>query len=264
MAIDEKMIADLQKSNEGTALALGAVSEVLTKTEGTISQLGTVVQKLLAKAEKEDEDEKKKKEEAEEEESFAKLVKALQMAGFVTKGDATSFEHSGADSDEKKKPVKSEAGAQQDVIQGAQAAVAQKSITEPENLPKKTGELKKGDEKDEDKKDDKKDEYPEVEKLKKDLAAAQAQIVELQKSQDSKIETAIEGVLTRMGFHKEKKNYNPTPTLIGADPNKLQKSADAGEDRIAQLAKLSYADLRKLQMAEEAGQLPPEVRSLIT
>lgn len=258
MAIDEKMIADLQKSNEGTALALGAVSEVLTKTEGTISQLGTVVQKLLAKAEKEDEDEKKKKEEAEEEESFAKLVKALQMAGFVTKGDATSFEHSGADSDEKKKPVKSEAGAQQDVIQG--------SITQPENLPKKTGELKKGDDekKDEDKKDDKKDEYPEVEKLKKDLAAAQAQIVELQKSQDSKIETAIEGVLTRMGFHKEKKNYNPTPTLIGADPNKLQKSADAGEDRIAQLAKLSYADLRKLQMAEEAGQLPPEVRSLIT
>jgi hypothetical protein len=255
--IDEQMIADLKKSNEGTALALGAVSEVLVKAENTISQLGTVVQKLLAKADKEDEDEKKKKEEADEEESFAKLVKALQMAGFVTKGDATSFEHTGADSEEKKKPVKSEAGAQQDVIQG--------SIEQPDNLPKKTGELKKGEEdKKEDKKDDKKDEYPEVEKLKKDLAAATAQILELQKSQDSKIETAIEGVLTRMGFHKERKNFQPASTVLGADQNKLQKSADAGEDRITQLAKLSYADLRKLQMAEEAGQLPPEIRSLIS
>ena len=254
--IDEKMIADLQKSNEGTALALGAVSEVLQKTEGTMSQLGTVVQKLLAKAEKEDEDEKKKKEEADEEESFAKLVKALQMAGFEMKGDATSFEHTGADSDEKKKPVPSVAGAQQDVIQG--------SITQPDNLPQKTGALKKGE--DEDKKEDKKDkkdEYPEVEKLRKDLADAQTQILELQKSQDTKIQTAVESVLTRMGFHKERKNFNPTPTVLGVDENKIQKSADAGEDRITQLAKLSYADLRKLQMAEEAGQLPPEVRALI-
>jgi len=66
-----------------------------------------------------------------------------------------------------------------------------------------------------------------------------------------------------MGFHKEKKNFNPTPTVLGVDENKIQKSVDAGEDRITQLAKLSYADLRKLQMAEEAGQLPPEVRALI-
>ena len=253
--IDEKMIADLQKSSEGTALALGAVSEVLQKTEGTMSQLGTVVQKLLAKAEKEDEDEKKKKEEADEEESFAKLVKALQMAGFEMKGDATSFEHTGADSDEKKKPVPSVAGAQQDVIQG--------SITQPDNLPQKTGALKKGEDEDEDKKEDKKEEYPEVEKLRKDLADAQTQILELQKSQDTKIQTAVESVLTRMGFHKERKNFNPTPTVLGVDENKIQKSADAGEDRITQLAKLSYADLRKLQMAEEAGQLPPEVRALI-
>jgi len=254
--IDEKMIADLQKSSEGTALALGAVSEVLQKNEATMSQLGSVVERLLAKAEKEDEDEKKKKEEADEEESFAKLVKALQMAGFEMKGDATSFEHTGADSDEKKKPVPSVAGAQQDVIQG--------SITQPDNLPQKTGALKKGE--DEDKKEDKKDkkdEYPEVEKLRKDLADAQTQILELQKSQDTKIQTAVESVLTRMGFHKEKKNFNPTPTVLGVDENKIQKSADAGEDRITQLAKLSYADLRKLQMAEEAGQLPPEVRALI-
>ena len=260
--IDEKMVADLQKSNEGTALALGAVSEVLVKAESTISQLSTVVQKLLAKADKEDEDEKKKRDEDEEEESFAKLVKALQMAGFEMKGDATSFEHTGADSEEKKKPVNSDPGGQQDVIQG--------SITQPENLPKKTGALKKGEDEDEDEdkdkdKKDKKDEYPEVEKLRKDLADAQTQILELQKSQDDKIQTAVEGVLTRMGFHKEKKNYNPTPTVLGVDENKIQKSTDvSGEDRISQLAKLSYSDLRKLQMAEEAGQLPPEVRSLIT
>jgi len=255
--IDEKMIADLQKSSEGTALALGAVSEVLQKNEATMSQLGSVVERLLAKADKEDEDEKKKKEEADEEESFAKLVKALQMAGFEMKGDATSFEHTGADSDEKKKPVPSVAGAQQDVIQG--------SITQPDNLPQKTGALKKGDDEDkkDDEKDDKKDEYPEVEKLKKSLADATAQILELQKSQDTKIQTAVESVLTRMGFHKERKNFNPTPTVLGVDENKIQKSADAGEDRITQLAKLSYADLRKLQMAEEAGQLPPEVRALI-
>jgi hypothetical protein len=253
--IDEKMIADLQKSSEGTALALGAVSEVLQKNEATMSQLSTVVQKLLAKADKEDEDEKKKKEEADEEESFAKLVKALQIAGFVTKGDATSFEHTGADSEEKKKPVPSVAGAQQDVIQG--------SITQPDNLPQKTGALKKGEEDKKEDKKDKKDEYPEVEKLRKDLADAQTQILELQKSQDTKIQTAVESVLTRMGFHKEKKNFNPTPTVLGVDENKIQKSVDAGEDRITQLAKLSYADLRKLQMAEDAGQLPPEVRALI-
>lgn len=261
MAIDEKMIADLTKANEGTALALGAVSEVLQKTESTVSQLGSVVQRLLAKAEKEDEDEKAKKEQEEEEESFAKLVKALQYAGFVTK-DQTALENSGADSDEKKKPIKSDPGKQQDVIQG--------SITEPENLPKKAGALKKGDEaedeeegKDE-KKDEKKDEYPEVEKLKKDLADAQARIVELQKSQDSKIQTAIEDVLGKMGFHREKKAFQPTPVQIGADQDKLQKSADQPTDRIGELAKLSYAELRKLQMAEEAGQLPEDVRKLIS
>lgn len=263
MAIDDKMIADLQKASEGNALALGAVSEVLQKTEGTISQLGSYVERLLAKADKDEEDEKKKKEEDAEEESFAKLVKALEMVGFVTK-DQTSFEHTGADSEEKKKDVPSKPNEQQDVIQGAQDTV-EKSILKPENLPKKAGALKKGDEDEKDEKDEKKDEeeYPEVEKLKKDLAKAQEQLGELQKSQDGKIQTAVEGVLSKMGFHREKKSFSPTPTQIGVDQNKIQKSADEPVDRIGELAKLSYADLRKLQVAEEQNQLPPEVRALI-
>jgi len=262
MAIDEKVIADLQKASEGNALALGAVSEVLQKTEGTISQLGNYVERLLAKAEKDDEEENKKKEDDEEEESFAKLVKALEIVGFVTK-DQQSFEYSGADSEEKKKSVPSRPNEQQDVIQGAQDTV-EKSILKPENLPKKTGALKKGDEDEKDEKEDE-EEYPEVEKLKKDLAIAQAQLVELQKSQDGKIQTAVEGVLSKMGFHREKKSFSPTPIQIGADQNKLQKSADEpAEDRIGQLAKLSYADLRKLQVAEETNQLPPDIRSLIS
>jgi ribosomal protein L12E/L44/L45/RPP1/RPP2 len=261
MAIDETTIQAIQKSLEGTNLALAAISEVLSKSDESASRLGTFVEKLLAKADKEDEDEQKEKEEAEEEESFAKLVKALQIVGFVTK-DQMSLEHSGADTDEKKIPVKSVPSEQQDVIQGAEAM--EKSITQPENLPKKSGALKKGDEEDKDEKDEKgkEDEYPEVEKLKKDLAAAQAQIVDLQKSQTGQIQTAIEDVLGKMGYHREKKSFQVTPTQIGADPNKLQKSEEA-TDRVGQMSKLSYGDLRKLQMAEEAGQLPDDVRKLI-
>ena len=261
MAIDETTIQAIQKSLEGTNLALAAISEVLSKSDESASRLGTFVEKLLAKADKEDEDEQKEKEEAEEEESFAKLVKALQIVGFVTK-DQMSLEHSGADTDEKKIPVKSVPSEQQDVIQGAEAM--EKSITQPENLPKKSGALKKGDEEDKDEKDEKgkEDEYPEVEKLKKDLAAAQAQIVDLQKSQTGQIQTAIEDVLGKMGYHREKKSFQVTPTQIGADPNKLQKSEEA-TDRVGQMSKLSYGDLRKLQMAEEAGQLPDDVKKLI-
>jgi len=259
MAIDEATIQAIQKSLEGTNLALAAISDVLSKSDESATRLGSFVEKLLAKADKEDEEDAKEKEEAEEEESFAKLVKALQIVGFVTK-DQMSLEHSGADTDEKKIPVKSVPSEQQDVIQGAEAM--EKSITQPENLPKKSGALKKGDEEDKDEKNGKEDEYPEVEKLKKDLAAAQAQIMDLQKSQSGQIQTAIEDVLGKMGYHREKKSFQVTPTQIGADPNKLQKSEEA-TDRVGQMSKLSYGDLRKLQMAEEAGQLPDDVRKLI-
>lgn len=262
---DEKTLEALQKSVEGTNLALGAISEVLTKNDAAVSRLGDFIGKLVEKAEKEEEEEKKKEEEDEEEESFAKLVKALEYAGFIRK-DETALSNSGADSDEQKKKISSNPGEQQDVIQGAEKVEqVGKSITQPENLPKKTGALKKGDEeeKKEDKDEKKEEEYPEVEKLKKDLATAQAELVELKKSQDTKIQTAIEDVLSKMGFHREKKSFSPKPVAIGADQDKIQKS-EQPTDRIGQMAQLSYAELRKLQAEEEAGVLPAEIKSLIS
>ena len=260
---NDELLAEVRKSQEGTTLAWNAISDVLTKTHDAVGTLNDTtgamsgyISKLVAKQEKDEEDAKLVDEEEEEKKSFDNLVKALLASGFVTKDMS---EPMGDDSKESKKTITSKPDEQQEVIQ---AAVVEKQEEEEE-------EKKPVADEEEEKEKEEEKEYPEVEKLKKAVAKLEKGNEELKKSIDEKVEEKVDGVLRKMGIRKEQRTFSPKPHQLeplGADEDRIVKGSEAvmtEDDRVGELKKMSYAEIRKLQIISEADQLPEEFKKYI-
>lgn len=227
---------------DGLVLALGAISEVLTKQSG-------VLDRLLTKMDEEAEEEDKKAEEEAVEEEKEELVKMLK-AEILKELSAANATNTGADSDEKKKTISTTPGpAKNKALPGTQPEQKQQEVIQAADDAEDEAEDKK-DEDEEDK------EYPEVEKLSK-------QIAELQKNMADMIQVGVNDRLRKMGWREETGLVSPRRVAMGVNDTPVLKKGMEKEDRIAELAKLDYATLKKMEIESEAGELPEGIAQFV-
>ena len=222
-------------------VALGAIGEVLTKQNQVLGM-------LLAKAEADEEEEEEAEEKREEEMEKAALVKS------ITDQVMKAIDERLSKADEAKQgitakqvDVKLPASEAQKVIQ---AAVVTKAV--PDEADEKAKAAAAADAEKKGKKDE--EEYPEVEKLRK-------QISEMQVANEALIKKQVEERLQKAGWVEEKNTAAVRRVAIGAD---IQKSEVSADDKIGQLSQLSYAQLKKMEMQAEVNELPDELRKFIS
>jgi len=194
-----------------------------------LTQQNTFLKSRMEKQEKDDEEEEEKKNELQK--AFERDTLVAEVIKQIKKQD----------SKEKEIVVSSKPEEQQKVIQ---AAENQDEYEEKEV------------EKEEDEKDAEKDkEYPEVEKLRKENA-------ELKKGIDKKVNKAIEDRMRKMGWKEEKGLVAPKRVELGAEEALIRKATDP-EDKIAEMAKLDYATLKRLEIQSETDDLSPEIKQFL-
>lgn len=229
---------ELGEALEGIKLGLGAMSEVLNKQNDVLT-------KMIKKQEEEDEEEKEKEAKLSKEQETAALVKAVEDAleksgKFVLKQD----------SKETARAITSKPDEQQKVIQAA--TPGDEDEKEKEEVVKQAPEEDENKEKE----DEKEKEYPEMEKLQKELD-------DLKKGFDSRVTEAVQTKLQKMGWREEKGLVGPKRVELGTDGVPMLKKGMDQEDRVAELAKLDYATLKKMEIEAESGDLPPEIKQLL-
>ena len=267
----------LEKQMEGTNLALAAVAEVLQKMDGR-----------LAKEEADKEEEEIEKAEAlakaELVKSIAEEVRAVLKA---TEGD--SYAGSDASGDERK--ADATGGTPQSADDSESDAGIDAKIEEQQNTIQaayhgddKDKEMEKGAHEDEDKEekgmykdddeaadepveekgmDDDDDDSDDMKAMKKELDTLRKQIAETEANISKAVQNESEARLRKMGFREETGLQAPKVVNgLGVDGiSPIQKSA--ATDTPAQLAELSYSELRRMQHQIETGNTDGVPRELL-
>ena len=268
----------LEKQMEGTNLALAAVAEVLQKMDIR-----------LAKEEEDAEAEENEKEMAKAQSELVKSV-ATEVVAMLKAGEGDSNAGSDASGDERKaKPtggtpqnsddsestagISSKIEDQQNTIQAADMG----SDDEDEDMEKGAHDDEDKEEKGmykEDDDDDASDEPVEekgmdddeddVEKMQKQLDSLKKQLADTEASISKAVQTESENRLRKMGFREETGLQAPKVVNgLGVDGSTPIQKSTAIEDTPAQLAELSYSELRRMQHQIETGNTDGVPRELL-
>tara|TARA_R110000824_G_scaffold198384_1_gene382387 strand:+ start:952 stop:1809 length:858 start_codon:yes stop_codon:yes gene_type:complete len=276
----------LEKQMEGTNLALAAVAEVLQKMDG----------RLVKEADEEEEEVEK----AAIEKAQSNLVTSVasevvsmlkanagdsyagaDISGNDRKASPTGSTPQNADDSESNAAISSKIEEQQNTIQAADMSDDE---DEMEKAYQKgyTAAMKKGhDDEDEDgidKADDKADdesadevvaekgmdeEDDDMDKMQKQIESLKKQIANTESNMQKAVQSESEGRLRKMGFREETGLQAPKIVNgLGVDGSTpLQKAAAA--DTPAQLAELSYSELRRMQHQIDSGNTEGIPRELL-
>ena len=269
----------LEKQMEGTNLALAAVAEVLQKMDIR-----------LAKEEEEAEAEENEKEMAKAQSELVKSV-ATEVVAMLKAGEGDSYAGADVSGDERK--AKPTGGTPQNSDDSESAAAISSKIEDQQNTIQAADmgsdddddDMEKGmhgDDKDEKEKgmykedddDDASDEpveekgmdddEDEMEKMQKQLETLKKQLADTEANISKAVQNESEARLRKMGFREETGLQAPkTVNGLGVDGSTpIQKSA-AVEDTPAQLAELSYSELRRMQHQIETGNTDGVPRELL-
>jgi len=275
----------IEKQMEGTNLALAAVAEVLQKMDGR-----------LAKEEADEEEEISK---AHADKAKADLVKSMasEVAALLKAGEGDSYAGADISGDERKaNPTggtpqnsddsESNAGIdskiedQQNTIQAADmgddddedeiakayekgyAAAMKKGAKKEEDGMEKAHDDESADEPVEEKGMDEDDD--DMEKMQKQLESLKKQLANTETNMQKAVQSESEERLRKMGFREETGLQAPkVMNGLGVDGSTpIQKSAAVG-DTPAQLAELSYSELRRMQHQIESGNTDGVPRELL-
>lgn len=275
----------IEKQMEGTNLALAAVAEVLQKMDGR-----------LAKEEADEEEEISK---AHADKAKADLVKSMasEVAALLKAGEGDSYAGADISGDERKaNPTggtpqnsddsESNAGIdskiedQQNTIQAADmgddddedeiakayekgyAAAMKKGAKKEEDGMEKAHDDESADEPVEEKGMDEDDD--DMEKMQKQLDSLKKQLANTETNMQKAVQSESEERLRKMGFREETGLQAPkVMNGLGVDGSTpIQKSAAVG-DTPAQLAELSYSELRRMQHQIESGNTDGVPRELL-
>ena len=270
----------LEKQMEGTNLALAAVAEVLQKMDIR-----------LAKEEEEAEAEENEKEMAKAQSELVKSV-ATEVVAMLKAGEGDSYAGADVSGDDRK--AKPTGGTPQKADDSESAAGISSKIEDQQNTiqaayhgddedDKEKGMHKEhGDDEDEKEKgmykedddDDASDEPVEekgmdddddedMEKMQKQIESLKKQLADSEASMQKAVQNESEARLRKMGFREETGLQAPkTVNSLGVDDSTpIQKSAVA--DTPAQLAELSYSELRRMQHQIETGNTDGVPRELL-
>jgi len=275
----------LEKQMEGTNLALAAVAEVLQKMDG----------RLVKEADEEEEEVEK----AAIEKAQSNLVTSVasevvsmlkanagdsyagaDISGNDRKASPTGSTPQNADDSESNAAISSKIEDQQNTIQAADMSDDE---DEMEKAYQKgySAAMKKGHDEDEDdidKADDKADdesadevvaekgmdeEDDDMDKMQKQIESLKKQIANTESNMQKAVQSESEGRLRKMGFREETGLQAPKIVNgLGVDGSTpLQKAAAA--DTPAQLAELSYSELRRMQHQIDSGNTEGIPRELL-
>ena len=268
----------LEKQMEGTNLALAAVAEVLQKMDIR-----------LAKEEEDAEAEENEKEMAKAQSELVKSV-ATEVVAMLKAGEGDSNAGSDASGDERK--AKPTGGTPQNSDDSESAAGISSKIEDQQNTIQAADmgsededeDMEKGAHDDEDKEekgmykedddDDASDEPVEekgmdddeddVEKMQKQLDSLKKQLADTEASISKAVQTESENRLRKMGFREETGLQAPKVVNgLGVDGSTPIQKSTAIEDTPAQLAELSYSELRRMQHQIETGNTDGVPRELL-
>jgi len=270
----------IEKQMEGTNLALAAVAEVLQKMDGR-----------LAKEEQDEEDAKREDEMQKAQSDLVKsvaseVVKILKAgegdsyAGADVSGDERKAKASGgtpqsADDSESDAGISSKIEDQQNTIQAADMGDDEDDDMEKghnghdDGDKEEKGMYKEDDEAADEPVAEKKGMYKEeeddddMEKMQKQIESLKKQIAETETNMQKAVQAESEGRLRKMGFREETGLQAPrTVNGLGVDGSApIQKSV--AMDTPAQLAELSYSELRRMQHQIETGNTDGVPRELL-
>jgi hypothetical protein len=254
ISMTDEMNARLEKYMEGTSLGLAALAEVLQKMDA----------RLTKEEEFEAEAEIVKAEEAERsaliKDVASAVVSMLKANDDLDGGKERKAKSSGAvnaggdDASTTVRPV-SAAADQQAVIQAEDEEEDDEEDDEEEKAyPMKEEDSEEGaaEEPADDEEDTEKAMYA---RMKKQLESLQKEIADSKASLSKAVQVESENRLRKMGFKEERRLVAPKSKSFGKDEVDIVKSAPKSKDVVADLANLSYSELRRLQHAVELGQV---------
>ena len=275
----------IEKQMEGTNLALAAVAEVLQKMDS----------RLL----KEEEDEEEEISKAAAEQAQASLVKSVasEVVSMLKAGEGDSY--AGADVSGDERPASPTGGTPQNADDSESDAGIDAKIEEQQNtiqaadmgdddedeIEKAYGRgyaaaMKKGhDDDDEDgmekAHDDESADEPvaekgmdddddDMDKMQKQIESLKKQLAETETNMQKAVQTESEARLRKMGFREETGLQAPKAVNgLGVDGSTPIQKSTAIEDTPAQLAELSYSELRRMQHQIETGNTDGGPRELL-
>jgi hypothetical protein len=275
----------IEKQMEGTNLALAAVAEVLQKMDG----------RLL----KEEEDEEEEISKAAAEQAQANLVKSVasEVVSMLKAGEGDSYAGADVSGDERKATPtggtpqnaddsESDAGIdskiedQQNTIQAADMGDDDEDEIEKAYGRGYAAAMKKGhddDDKDgmEKAHDDESADEPveekgmdddddDMDKMQKQIESLKKQLAETETNMQKAVQNESEARLRKMGFREETGLQAPkTISGLGVDGSTPIQKSTSVEDTPAQLAELSYSELRRMQHQIETGDTDGVPRELL-
>ena len=269
----------IEKQMEGTNLALAAVAEVLQKMDGR-----------LAKEEQEEEDAKREDEMQKAQSELVKSVAAevvsmlkasegdsyagADVSGDERKASPTGGTPQSADDSESDAGISSKIEDQQNTIQAADMGdddddMEKGHYGDKEGDKEEKGMYKEDDEAADEPTEEKKGMYKEddddddMEKMQKQIESLKKQLADSEANMQKAVQNESEARLRKMGFREETGLQAPkTVNSLGVDDSTpIQKSAVA--DTPAQLAELSYSELRRMQHQIETGNTDGVPRELL-
>ena len=254
----------LEKSIEGTNLALAAVAEVLQKMDAR-----------LIKDEAEDEEEEMQKQADVQRENLVKSI-ANEVIG-VLKAEFNGMDVSG---DERK--ASSTGGSPTDADDSESAVTPNTKIEDQQNtiqaMLKEDDEEEDSDDMDKGGYGKEDDEYPapepvaeeeeddsEMKAMKSQLDAMKKQLEAYESGMQKSIQDETEGRLRKMGFSESDTLKAPEMvTPMGTDGVAPIQKSDSSADVVDELANISYGELRKWQHQIEMGDTEGVPRELLS
>jgi len=268
----------LEKQMEGTNLALAAVAEVLQKMDGRLAKEEEVA---AANAQLEAEAFAK----AELVKSIAREVKAVlkseegaayagsDASGDERKASATGSTPQSSDDSESDAGIEAKIEEQQNTIQAAyngdkdekemEKDAHDDEDKEEKGMYKDDGDDEAADEPVEEKGMDDDDDSDDMKAMKKQLAEMKKQLASTEANISKAVQTESEARLRKLGFREETGLQAPKIVNgLGVDGmSPIQKAA--ATDTPAQLAELSYSELRRMQHNIETGNTDGIPRELL-
>ena len=280
----------LEKQMEGTNLALAAVAEVLQKMDGRLAKEADEEEEEVEKAAIEKAQSDLVKSVASEVVSMLKANTGDSYAGADVSGDDRKASPTGgtpqsADDSEKDAGISSKIEDQQNTIQAADLS-KEGDDEEDDDIDKAyqkgyAAAMKKGDDEDEDGIDKADDEAgdeaadepveekgmdeddEDMDKMQKQIESLKKQIASAETNMQKAVQAESEGRLRKMGFREETGLQAPKVVNgLGVDGSTPLQKATA-MDTPAQLAELSYSELRRMQHNIETGNTEGVPRELL-
>jgi len=266
----------IEKQMEGTNLALAAVAEVLQKMDSRLAKEDAIEYENFQKQQQETEQQALVKAVASEVFNLIKEGTKTEEKGMDVSGDSRPAKSTGkssgnADDSEKGAPIGSKIEDQQKTIQ-ASLLSKEEEEEDDEDMDKGGYSKEHGDDEEEDfpveEKGEDEDEDPDddMDEMKMQLDALKKQIAAYEANMEKAVSNEAEGRLRKMGFREERGLAAPQikEAALGTDGTNIIQKAQTGHDTVDQLMDLSYGELRKLQQNIEMGNTDGVPRELLS